>query len=237
MKLPFAVDGHDSPADPLQHKHRRMVPVHWPALASAVPVGPRQRHTPSTGQEWGFGSSRAEHITGCVNFALVFSRYRSASFRISQTNCRDFYAALTRTPLPLRHEHGPLLAQSDPHCPSSGLHLVHWARPCFICAQPNASRSAPAAPLDPLVQKKPSRHSSSATFTSILFMIPARHSNLSTAPISQWNAILASAPCQISNRHSTPCKSRCHAKGVDTPPALLQSAVAAMKVGNLMQSS
>ena len=49
--------------------------AHLLAHASAVPIAPRQRRTPSAGKVWGNGSSRAEHNTGGVIFAWDFGSY------------------------------------------------------------------------------------------------------------------------------------------------------------------
>ncbi len=63
------------------------------------------------------------------------------------------------------------------------------------------------------------------------FHDPGKAKQLVSAPISEWNAIFASAPSADQQQAFDSLQKQCHAKGVDTPPALLQSAVAAMKAG------
>jgi len=61
------------------------------------------------------------------------------------------------------------------------------------------------------------------------FHDPGKAQQLLTAPTSHWAAILASAPMPNQQQAFDALQKQCHAKGIDTPPALLQSSLAAMK--------
>jgi len=61
------------------------------------------------------------------------------------------------------------------------------------------------------------------------FHDPGKANQLVAAPESEWNAIINSAPSSNQQQAFDSLQKQCNAKGVDTPPALLQSAVAAMK--------
>lgn len=58
---------------------------------------------------------------------------------------------------------------------------------------------------------------------------PAKAKELAAAPVSQWNSILASPASADQATAFASLQKQCGAKGVDTPPALLDSALAAMK--------
>ena len=62
------------------------------------------------------------------------------------------------------------------------------------------------------------------------FHDPGKAKQLVAAPVSGWKAILSSAPSADQEQAFDLLQKQCHAKGVDTPPALLQSAILAMKV-------
>ena len=62
------------------------------------------------------------------------------------------------------------------------------------------------------------------------FHDPGKAQQLSTSPTSQWTAILASASMPNQQQAFEALQKQCHAKGIDTPPALLQSSLEAMKV-------
>lgn len=61
------------------------------------------------------------------------------------------------------------------------------------------------------------------------FHDPGKARQLVSAPVSQWKTILASAPSPNQQQAFDSLQKQCHAKGVDTPPALLKSALAAIK--------
>ena len=62
------------------------------------------------------------------------------------------------------------------------------------------------------------------------FHDPGRARQLVAAPSSEWKAILSSPPSQNQQQAFDDLQAKCQAKGVDTPPALLLSALSAMKV-------
>ena len=61
------------------------------------------------------------------------------------------------------------------------------------------------------------------------FHDPGRAKQLVDAPLPQWNAILNSSPSPDQQQAFDALQNQCHAKGADTPPELLESAIAAMK--------
>lgn len=61
------------------------------------------------------------------------------------------------------------------------------------------------------------------------FHDPGKAKQLIAAPATEWNSILAAAPSAGQQQLLDSLQKQCHAKGVDTPPALLRSAIAAMK--------
>ena len=61
------------------------------------------------------------------------------------------------------------------------------------------------------------------------FHDPGKARQLESAPASAWEAILSTAASTDQQRKFDALQQRCHAKGVDTPPALLRSVVTAMK--------
>ncbi len=62
------------------------------------------------------------------------------------------------------------------------------------------------------------------------FHDPGKAKQLVSTPASGWKAILASPPSQNQQQAFDDLQAKCQAKGMDTPPALLLSALAAMKV-------
>ena len=61
------------------------------------------------------------------------------------------------------------------------------------------------------------------------FHDPGKAKELVDAPLPQWNAILNSTPSLDQQQAFDALQKQCNAKGVDTPPELLESAIAAMK--------
>jgi sphingomyelin phosphodiesterase acid-like 3 len=61
------------------------------------------------------------------------------------------------------------------------------------------------------------------------FHDPGKARQLESAPATAWEAILSSAGSADQQQAFDALQQRCHAKGVDTPPALLRSVVTAMK--------
>ena len=61
------------------------------------------------------------------------------------------------------------------------------------------------------------------------FHDPGKAKQLAAAPVSDWKAILSSAPSADQQLAFDLLQKQCHAKGADTPPALLQSAIEAMR--------
>jgi sphingomyelin phosphodiesterase acid-like 3 len=64
------------------------------------------------------------------------------------------------------------------------------------------------------------------------FHDPGKARQLDTAPVSEWRTILASSPSGDQRQAFESLQERCGGKGVDTPPELMRSLVAAMKAQN-----
>jgi sphingomyelin phosphodiesterase acid-like 3 len=62
------------------------------------------------------------------------------------------------------------------------------------------------------------------------FHDPARVQELVTAPVAEWRSILSSPPSSNQQQAFTALQQTCHARGVDTPFALLHSSLQAMRL-------
>lgn len=62
------------------------------------------------------------------------------------------------------------------------------------------------------------------------FHDPARVQELVTAPVTRWRSILSSPPSSNQQQAFTALQQTCHARGVDTPFALLHSSLQAMRL-------
>src|SRR5271157_3263168 len=60
------------------------------------------------------------------------------------------------------------------------------------------------------------------------FHDPAKVEELVAAPVTQWKSILSSPPSSNQQQAFTALQQSCHARGVDTPFALLHSSLQAM---------
>ncbi len=96
------------------------------------------------------------------------------------------------------------------------------------------------APQPPLAMQARSAHSAQVadlTIPAILisdihfdpFHDPAKVQELVAAPVTQWKSILSSPPSSNQQQAFTALQQSCHARGVDTPFALLHSSLQAMQ--------
>src|SRR5450755_1114481 len=60
------------------------------------------------------------------------------------------------------------------------------------------------------------------------FWDPAKAKQLESAPVRSWDAILAAPPSADRQQQFDSLQDKCHARGVDTPYALLKSSLSAM---------
>jgi len=116
--------------------------------------------------------------------------------------------------------------------------LVALACLCFGSAQTPAAlaqtaRPASAAKPHSASSAKAIADSIPALFISDIhfdpFHDPAKAKELASAPVTQWRSILAAPPSANQVQAFTELQASCHARGVDTPYALLRSSLQAMR--------
>ncbi|HEV2486631.1 MAG TPA: hypothetical protein VGT08_13955 [Terracidiphilus sp.] len=104
----------------------------------------------------------------------------------------------------------------------------------FECtSQAQASRPAPAAKARTANPVRAENHTIPALLVSDIhfdpFHDPARVRELVAAPVAKWQSILSAPPSSDQTQAFDSLQQSCHARGVDTPFALLHSSLQAMK--------
>jgi sphingomyelin phosphodiesterase acid-like 3 len=108
----------------------------------------------------------------------------------------------------------------------------------IACAfRPSSAHAQRAQAKAPDSRSGHSIHASSGTVPVIFisdihfdpFHDPGKAQQLLSAPVSEWKTIFDSSPSANQQQAFEQLQGQCHAKGEDTSPALLQSALAAMK--------
>jgi sphingomyelin phosphodiesterase acid-like 3 len=94
-------------------------------------------------------------------------------------------------------------------------------------------RPSSAAPVHPVHSPRVEGLSIPALFISDIhfdpFHDPAKVKQLAASPVAEWRSILSSAPSPDQQQAFDALQQRCNARGVDTPFALLQSSLQAMR--------